>query len=211
MASDPLANSGHFFGMTTLGATDPFFDAAATTIHYPFHDIDESAYEQAFEAQLLSNTSRGKAVAETLQVDADSSVLRSKLGEMLNTVLGRQAHRAELAAWFSFLDFDRGAIMTRTEFSTAIQQLRSWSAAPERARQYSSFARMAADKKQHRRVEWSAQKALQEPVTAAQTVGWHAAKPHHEAPEERFTLPHTDVTCKEGRTHATYYGYMTLL
>jgi len=69
-----------------------------------------------------------------------------------------------------FLDFDRGAIMTRTEFSTAIQQLRSWSAAPERARQYSSFARMAADKKQHRRVEWSAQKALQEPVTAAQTV-----------------------------------------
>lgn len=42
-------------------------------------------------------------------------------------------------------------------------------------------------------------------------VGWHAAKPHREAPEERFTLPHTDVTCKEGRTHATYYGYMTLL
>jgi len=36
-----------------------------------------------------------------MQVDADSSVLRSKLGEMLNTVLGRQAHRAELAAWFS--------------------------------------------------------------------------------------------------------------
>jgi len=54
----------------TLGATDPFFDAAATTIHYPFHDIDESAYEQAFEAQLLSNTSRGKAVAETLQASS---------------------------------------------------------------------------------------------------------------------------------------------
>lgn len=36
----------------------------------------------------------------TLQVDADSCVLRGKLGEMLNIVLGRQAHRAELAAWF---------------------------------------------------------------------------------------------------------------
>jgi hypothetical protein len=36
-----------------------------------------------------------------LQVDADSSVLRGKLGEMLNAVLGRQAHKAELAAWFS--------------------------------------------------------------------------------------------------------------
>jgi hypothetical protein len=29
---------------------------------------------------------------------------------------------------------------------------------------------MVSDKKQHRRVEWSAQRALQEPVTAAQTV-----------------------------------------
>lgn len=36
-----------------------------------------------------------------MQVDADSSLLRGKLGEMLNSVLGRQAHRAELAAWFS--------------------------------------------------------------------------------------------------------------
>lgn len=35
-------------------------------------------------------------------------------------------------------------------------------------------------------------------------VGWHAFKPHHEAPAERFVLPHTDVTKKEGRTHATY-------
>lgn len=77
---------------------------------------------------------------------------------------------AALSLQLQFLDFDRGAIMTRTEFSTSIQQLRSWSAGPELARQYSSFARMAADKKQHRRVEWSAQKALQEPVTAAQTV-----------------------------------------
>lgn len=37
-------------------------------------------------------------------------------------------------------------------------------------------------------------------------VGWHALKPHLEPPGERFTLPHTDVTRKEGRTHATYYG-----
>lgn len=36
-----------------------------------------------------------------LQVDADSNVLRGKLGEMLNAVLGRQAHKTELAAWFS--------------------------------------------------------------------------------------------------------------
>jgi hypothetical protein len=36
-----------------------------------------------------------------LQVDAGNCVLRGKLGEMLNCVLGRQAHKTELAAWFS--------------------------------------------------------------------------------------------------------------
>jgi hypothetical protein len=54
----------------TLGATDPFFDTAASTLHYPFHDIDEAAYEQAFQLHKLSGTSRGKAIAETLQVIA---------------------------------------------------------------------------------------------------------------------------------------------
>jgi hypothetical protein len=42
-------------------------------------------------------------------------------------------------------------------------------------------------------------------------IGWHAAKPHMEAVEKRFPLSHTDVTKKEGRNAATYYGYMTLL
>jgi hypothetical protein len=60
--------------------------------------------------------------------------------------------------------------MSRQEYNQGIQALRAWSAAPEEARQYSSHNRMAADKKQHRRVEWNAQKALQEPITAAQAV-----------------------------------------
>jgi hypothetical protein len=42
-------------------------------------------------------------------------------------------------------------------------------------------------------------------------VGWHAPKHHQPPPAERFTLPHTDVTRKEGRTAATYYGHLTLL
>jgi hypothetical protein len=52
----------------TLGATDPFFDAAATTLHYPFHEIHETVYEQAFQQQKLSVTARGRAIAQTLQV-----------------------------------------------------------------------------------------------------------------------------------------------
>jgi hypothetical protein len=60
--------------------------------------------------------------------------------------------------------------MTHDEYMTGIQSLREWSVQPQQARQYSSFNRMAADKKQHRRVEYNAQQALQEPITAAQIV-----------------------------------------
>lgn len=42
-------------------------------------------------------------------------------------------------------------------------------------------------------------------------IGWHAAKPHAAPQEQRFPLSRTDVTLKEGRSAATYYGYMTLL
>jgi hypothetical protein len=132
--------------------------------------------------------------------------------------------------------------MTRAEFAAGIGTLRSWSAAPERARSYKSFTRWREDKAQHRRVAWEPQRALTGPVTAAQTVrawrgltgadacarrapelavchrhqeptrlcgmqvGWHAPKPHYPAAGERHTLPHTDVTKREGRTHATFYG-----
>jgi hypothetical protein len=58
----------------TLGATDPYFDAAATTLHYPFHEIEETVHEQAFEQQNLSGTARGRAIAQTLQVCAQASL-----------------------------------------------------------------------------------------------------------------------------------------
>lgn len=208
MAADPLANSGHFFGMTTLGATDPFFDAASTTHQYPFHEIPEEAYMEVFERHKLGASS---SIAATLEVDGDSSVLRGKLGDMLNDLLGRQAVKVELQAWFTFLSYDRGCIMCREEYRQAVQLLREFSAHPQKARQYSSYDHWRADHLQHRRVEWNPQTSLQEPLTASQQIGWHAAKPHMEPVEKRFPLSHTDVTKKEGRNAATYYGYMTLL
>jgi hypothetical protein len=39
---------------STLGATDPFFDAASTTHHYPFHEIPEEAYMEASATQFHS-------------------------------------------------------------------------------------------------------------------------------------------------------------
>jgi hypothetical protein len=69
-----------------------------------------------------------------------------------------------------FLDFDRGCILSLHEFMAGVQALRAWSVQPQQAKQYTSQKQMVADKKQHRRVEWNAQQALQEPITAAQTV-----------------------------------------
>jgi hypothetical protein len=74
MAADPLANSGHFFGMTTLGATDPFFDNAASTSQYPFHEIPEDAFFEAFEQNLLGDCE----ISRTLQVDGGSYILRGE-------------------------------------------------------------------------------------------------------------------------------------
>eukprot|EP00775_Hariotina_reticulata_P004473 gene4473-4727_t len=207
-ADDPLANSGHFFGMTTLGATDPFHDNAATTLRYPFHEIPSETYMHVFEQHKLGCDSE---IAQTLQVNGGNSILRGKLGQMLNEILCRQAHKAELQAWFTFCDYDRGCIMTRAEYEQAVHMLCQFSGNPQKARQYSSFDRWRADHMQHRRVEWDAQMSLQEPITATQQIGWHAAKPHAAPQEERFRLSRTDVTLKEGRSAATYYGYMTLL
>eukprot|EP00879_Flechtneria_rotunda_P016596 GHRR01017366.1.p1 GENE.GHRR01017366.1~~GHRR01017366.1.p1 ORF type:complete len:179 (+),score=46.95 GHRR01017366.1:302-838(+) len=167
MAADPLANSGHFFGMTTLGATDPFFDNAASTAHYPFHELPEDIYMQAFEQFKLGAHSE---IATTLQVDGEQCIFRGKLGDMLNHILGRQAKKTELQAWFTFCDFDRGCIMCREEYQQAVDLLTQFSANPQKAKQYSSFDRWRADRTQHRRVDWNAQKSMQEPLTSTQQV-----------------------------------------
>eukprot|EP00878_Enallax_costatus_P026267 GHUV01028166.1.p1 GENE.GHUV01028166.1~~GHUV01028166.1.p1 ORF type:complete len:163 (+),score=27.74 GHUV01028166.1:307-795(+) len=116
-----------------------------------------------------------------------------------------------LQAWFTFMDFDRGCIMPREEYQEAVHLLRQFSADPQQAKSYKSFDRWKADHRLHRRVEWDPQRALQEPITASQQIGWHAMKPHKETTEVRHPVNHTDVTLKEGRSASTYYGYMTLL
>eukprot|EP00877_Chromochloris_zofingiensis_P003921 jgi/Chrzof1/1352/Cz10g04050.t1 len=207
MADDPLANSGHFFGVTTLGATDPFFDNAAATLHYPFHEMPLEDYMRVFDQFKMGNSEE----AAILRIDGKQHVLRGNLGDMLNTLLGRQARKTELQAWFTFCDFDRGCVMSLQEYQTAVELLREFSSNPQKARQYSSYKLWKSDYLKNRRVNWDPQKCFQEPLTASQEVGWHASKPHVATAEQRFVLNHTDVTKKEGRNAADYYGYMTLL
>lgn len=75
-------------------------DAPAVLFHCTWQLSDGS--------MTLHMSQKAAVLLPLLQVDADSSVLRGKLGEMLNAVLGRQAHKAELAAWFSVSWQSRG-------------------------------------------------------------------------------------------------------
>ncbi|KAI8465717.1 MAG: flagellar associated protein [Monoraphidium minutum] len=205
---DPLANAGAFFGQTTLGATDPFFDAATTTQAYPFHEIDPDVYSQVFEHHVLG---AGSGVAATLRVDGGCSALRCDLGAMLNEVLGRQARKAELQFWFTFLDFDSNCILSRAEWELAVSRMRECSANPQQAREYGSYDRWRADKLRERRVAWEPQRSFQAPLTTQQEVGWHTLKPRFPMPSDRAKLSSTDVTRREGRTAASYYGPMAML
>jgi hypothetical protein len=58
--------------MTTLGATDPFFDNAATTVSYPFHLIPEERYLEVFRTHLLT----GHEYEAILRIDGSKHILR---------------------------------------------------------------------------------------------------------------------------------------
>lgn len=105
---------------STLGATDPFFDAAATTLHYPFHEIPEERYTEVFEQHKLGADSH---IATTLQVDGDSSVFRGKLGDMLNAILGRQATKTELQVRSSSIATTSQHLLSACAAKGQLQQL----------------------------------------------------------------------------------------
>jgi hypothetical protein len=154
---------------STLGATDAFRDSASMGAGYKFHSIPEIAYLAAFDGAVLGAGSGTACALGLSDEQAAASMLRSKLGEVLDEALGRSATLQEVKAWYKFLDFDAGGcIIGRPEFTAAIAALRNFSSRPGRAVSYNSHARWVADRAQHRRVDWEARTCLQEPLTAAQ-------------------------------------------
>ncbi|GAX72897.1 hypothetical protein CEUSTIGMA_g352.t1 [Chlamydomonas eustigma] len=192
------------FGLTTLGPVDPVQDFSAPHQIYPFHEIPEEAYEEAFNKYLLGSNSQ---IATILEVDGDSSVLRASLGDMLRTLLGgRQPRKHELDAWFTALDFDRSAILGINEYRSCTQNLVEFSGNPKLAKEYTSFVHFNESWRRHNRVEYNLQQTNRAPMTTNQDIGWHSLKP---GPTDRIFkgLSQTDVTKQEGRNAADYYGH----
>lgn len=139
-----------------------------------------------------------------LEIDGSTHVFRHCLGDMLNDILGRPPRKLELDAWFTYCDYDRGCVMHIDEFRASIDRLVAFSANPESNKQYTSSDLYRTHHMRNRRVEYSPQMSLNGPATTAQEVGWGTIKPT--PPQKRYALNTTDVTRREGRTSASYFG-----
>jgi hypothetical protein len=76
-----------FFGMTSLGPSDPIQDQLAASQAYQFHGIKEESWQRCWDKYLL----RDSHVATTLEVDGFSHILRASLGDMLREVRSLKA------------------------------------------------------------------------------------------------------------------------
>lgn len=107
--------------MTTLGRSDPIGEFTAGRQGYVFHEFSQEDYMEAFNKYLLGES----AIAETLEVEGGTHVLRASLGDMLRTLLGRSPRKTELDAWFTALDFDRRCVFVRTAHFASLQSGRN--------------------------------------------------------------------------------------
>mmetsp|Transcript_36861 Transcript_36861/g.81988 ORF Transcript_36861/g.81988 Transcript_36861/m.81988 type:complete len:198 (-) Transcript_36861:800-1393(-) len=191
-----------FFGLTTLGPSEPIYEQTAPSQLYVYHQIPEEHYVETFDKYLIGSTSQ---IAITLEVDGDASVLRASLGDMLRELLGRQPRKHELEAWFTYMDFDRSSVLSRDEFLSCVKNLVEFSANPEMPKQYNSKDLQRAHWLRGVRVDYEPQRTLKAPLTTQQDIGWHTKKPTPAT--ESHALNQTDVSLKEGRNLASYYGH----
>ncbi|GMH45090.1 hypothetical protein BSKO_13047 [Bryopsis sp. KO-2023] len=198
-----------FFGLTFLngGIVNPFHDGSANTKSYPFHEIEDDVYLDAFVEHALGEGN----VARQLQVDGNKTILRSKLGNVLKRVLKRQPSKLELDAWFTFLDFDSRCTMDIVEFQNGVADLKTFSSNPDSPTQYKSYDQQHVDWIKHKRVGYEPQKSLKGPVVTSQEIGWHTKKKLGGSIREHFPHHTTDVTINEGRNLADYYGHITMM
>lgn len=132
---------------------------------------------------------------------------RACLSLCLQELLGRPPRKFELEAWFTHFDFDRSALMSFEEFVAGVEKLRAFCAGSEKPVSTTSYDAQHTGWTRHTRVGFELQQTYKAPLTTAQDIGWHALKPAPKGSDKRAALNHTDVTIKEGRTAASYYGY----
>mmetsp|Transcript_22611 Transcript_22611/g.40063 ORF Transcript_22611/g.40063 Transcript_22611/m.40063 type:complete len:199 (-) Transcript_22611:257-853(-) len=191
-----------FFGLTYLGPSDTLSNTLKISEDFRFHDISEESYEDLFRSNVLGDSD----VATALQINGKDHILTAKIGDMLIQLLGRNPTKSELTVWFTHFDFDRSAVMSYDHFLKSVRNLITFSASNVKPRQYNSYDVQRTNWVRHTRVEYEPQQTYKQPLTTASEVGWHCVKPTPDSATKFKTLKSTDVTIKEGRNAASYYG-----
>ncbi|GIL56133.1 hypothetical protein Vafri_11567 [Volvox africanus] len=192
-----------FFGLTSLGPQEPIREANKTSHEFIFHTLPIDQYINSFNKYVIGESD----VSVVMEVNGDTHILRAKLGDILKDILGRQPRKIELDCWFTHLDFDRSGVMGIDEYLKGVERLVAFSTGTSTPATFTSYDTQRVEWIHHTRVGYEPQQTLKAPLTTSQEVGWHAPKPTPPESVTRKPLSSTDVTQREGRDAASYYGH----
>ncbi|KAK9833745.1 hypothetical protein WJX74_004766 [Apatococcus lobatus] len=188
-----------FFGITSLGVNLPLDGPLQTQLRY--HQVPDEIFADLFDQHCLGTSH----LAASLQVNGRQHMLTKELPSVLRGALGATPMPAELSAAWTYFPLDTAALISRSDFFIGVQQLKQHSADPWTTTKHQSSKQLNEDKFRHRRPVADPQRCFQQPVISQQEVGWLALHPEL-AHEKRHALSASDVTLREGRSIATYFG-----
>ncbi|KAL0042639.1 hypothetical protein WJX79_006110 [Trebouxia sp. C0005] len=191
-----------FFGLTSYGAGTAYDKTRAQPLH--LHEIPDDLFLQLFRKHALGQSE----LASILEVDGATTMLTKDVLKLFQEAAGRKASVAEVNAVQTYFDTETSATISLATFSKSLADLKAVSIAPQSSASCISYSKYNDDKTRHHRVEYDPQSSFNSPVTTQQAIGWHTHKVLANDQDLRFPLSQTDVTRKEGRSVADYFGFL---
>ncbi|DBA90516.1 hypothetical protein WJX77_001888 [Trebouxia sp. C0004] len=191
-----------FFGLTSYGPGTAYDKTRAKPLH--FHEIPDDLFLELFSKHALGQSE----LASILEVDGATTLLTKDVLKLFQEAAGRKATVAEVNAVQTYFDTETSATISLATFSKSLADLKAVSIAPQSSASCISYCKYNDDKTRHHRVEYDPQSSFNSPVTTQQAIGWHTHKVLANDQDLRFPLSQTDVTKKEGRSVADYFGFL---
>jgi len=195
-----------FFGLTYLGSGNVFQNTRANKLERVMA-IPEERLVRIFQAMSLEATR--PSLAREIRRDGHVLMARAELPELMTRVLGDVPRREELDAFLTFFDITGSGTIDVGEFTEGVRRMLARASDPRDPAVHGSHAGLAADRAKNRRPRDDPQSAYAKPLTASQELGWHARQARISAlgvPRVYRPLAQTDVTLREGRSLASFYG-----
>ncbi|KAL3144214.1 hypothetical protein ABBQ32_003994 [Trebouxia sp. C0010 RCD-2024] len=192
----------NFFGLTSYGAGTTYEKTIARPLL--FHHVSDAVFVDLFRKHALGDSH----LAIVLQVDGSTTMLTKDVLGLFQEALGRKPTVAEVNAVQTYFDTETSATISLPTFCKSLGQLKTVSSTPQSSCSSVSYSKYDDDKTRHHRVEYDPQSSFNCPVTTQQAIGWHTHKVLANDQDPRFPLSQTDVTQKEGRSVADYFGFL---